>query len=178
MPTGTTSIQTGFTGTPITGTNGAAGPPQLPDTVTVQYDGTGANDCSNAIVAAGNLVTEAFDLNANNLRCTASGVTSPMVSNVEDLQFFYGIDTSGDESANRYVEVPGNWGQVVSVRVCILIRSEEQGITTAAQSYLNCNGAIGADTNAANDFTTATDSRLRRTFVATFSLRNRIHNQP
>jgi type IV pilus assembly protein PilW len=140
-------------------------------TVTVEYDGAGARDCSGTISAR---ITEVFDLNANNLRCTASAVTSPLISNVEDLQFLYGIDTSGDRSADSYTAAPGDWNQVVSVRACVLIRSEEQGITTSAQTYLNCNGAMGADTNAANDFTTATDSRLRRTFVATFNLRNRV----
>lgn len=151
-------IRTCFTGTPITGTA---------NTVTVQYDGTGATDCSGAVVAAGNQVTDAIDLNANNLRCN----NAPLVPNVEALQFLYGIDTTGDRSADQYSAAPGNWNQVVSVRACVLVRSQDQGISVGRQTYLNCDGALRGTAN----FTTAAvgDSRLRRTFVATFNLRNR-----
>lgn len=153
-------IQTCFAGTPLTGTANA---------VTVQYDGTGASDCSGAVVAAGNLVTDAIDLNANNLRCNAA----PLVSNVEALQFLYGIDTTGDRSADQYVAAPtaAQRPLVVSVRACVLVRSQDQGISVGSQTYLNCNGALNGTAN----FTPAAagDLRLRRTFVATFNLRNR-----
>jgi type IV pilus assembly protein PilW len=164
------------TGTPtlaaVTGTDGAG---TAPDSVTVQYDGTGASDCSGAVIAAGATVQEIFDLNANNLRCNAT----PLIANVEDLQFLYGIDTNGDQSADRYVTAPTTAQQplVVSVRTCVVIRSQGLGITTSAQRYLNCAGALGTATgNAA--FTTAADTQLHRAFVATFNLRNRVNNQP
>lgn len=157
---------------PVAGTAITSAAPAT--TVTVEYDGAGASDCSGASPAR---ITEVFDLNANNLRCTASTVTSPLISNVEDLQFLYGIDTTGDQSADQYTAAPGNWNQVVSVRTCVLIRSEEQGITTSAQRFLNCAGALGTAAAGA-EFTAATDRRLRRTFVATFNLRNRISNVP
>jgi type IV pilus assembly protein PilW len=41
LPVTPTSTKTTFTGTPINGTNGAAG---APDAVTIQYDGTGQAD--------------------------------------------------------------------------------------------------------------------------------------
>ena len=150
-------------------------------TVTVEYDGAvGDRDCEGNVVTTAMVVRDEILLNVTDLECDgnvdATDDPQPLVSNVEDLQFLYGIDTTGDRSADSYAAVPtaAQWADVVSVRACVLIRSEEQGITTSAQTYLNCNGAIGADTNAANDFTTATDSRLRRTFVATFNLRNRV----
>ena len=165
MPVAPNANVTAFAGNTITGTA---------NSVTVQYDGTGAADCSSAVIAAGNIVTEAIDLNANNLRCN----TAPLISNVEALQFLYGIDTDlvGDQAANQYVAAPADWGRVVSVRACVLIRSDAdtgQGITTTAQRYLNCAGALGTATGAAA-FTDATDRRLRRTFVATINLRNRV----
>jgi type IV pilus assembly protein PilW len=163
----------GFSGTPITGTA---------TTITLQYDGTGASDCSGAVINAGNIVQEALDLNANNLRCSATNV-APLISNVEDLEFLYGIDTNGDQSADQYVAAPtaAQLPLVVSVRTCVLIRSgsglQGLGITTTAQKYLNCAGALGTATGAAA-LTTAGDTRLRRTFVATFNLRNRVNTQP
>lgn len=154
------------TGTPIAGTA---------STVTVQYDGTGGSNCSGAVVAAGTIATDAFDLNSNNLRCN----TSPLISNVEDLQFLYGLDTTGDRSANQYVTAPtaAQQAQIVSVRVCILIRSEDRGIATSAQRYVNCAGALGTAANAAAAYTTAPSTdlgRLHRAFVSTFNLRNRV----
>jgi type IV pilus assembly protein PilW len=150
---------------PVAGTAITSAAPAT--TVTVEYDGAGAMDCSGATPAR---ITEVFDLNANNLRCTASAVTSPLISNVEDLQFLYGIDTSGDRSADSYTAAPGDWNQVVSVRACILIRSQDQGITTSGQPNVSCGVALGtAATSAA-----AADTRLRRVFVATFNLRNRV----
>jgi type IV pilus assembly protein PilW len=162
VPINATANQTAFTGTPITSATPAT-------TFTVQYDGDGATvtDCSGATPA---MITETYDLNANNLRCTASNVTSPLISNVEELQFLYGIDTDNDRSADQYTAAPGNWNQVISVRACILIRSQDQGITTSGQPNMSCAVALGT----AATSTAVADTRLRRTFVATFNLRNRV----
>lgn len=157
-----------FAGTPVAGTA---------TTLTVQYDGSGGRNCSNVVVAAGAVVTDAFDRNSTNLRLRCNA--SPLVDNVEDLQFLYGLDTNSDDSADRYVTAPtgAQQPQIVSVRVCVLIRSEDQGIATAAQRYLNCAGALGTAADAAAEYTTAASSdkqRLHRVFVATFNLRNRV----
>ncbi len=175
MPLGLTATASGFSGTTVGGTNGGG---TASDTVTVQYDGTGGRDCSGTTVAAGSLVTDAFDLVSSNLRCN----TQPLVSNVEDLQFLYGVDTDDNQSANLYTAAPtaAQWPNVVSVRACVLIRSELPAITAVAQTYLNCAGALGTATGA-GAVTTATASdnrRLHRAFVATFNLRNRVTNLP
>jgi type IV pilus assembly protein PilW len=97
------------------------------------------------------------------------------VDNLEDLQILYGIDTiGGDKSADQYVAAPGNWGQVVSARVCVQARSPNN-VNNAPQRFLNCGGALGTATGGAA-FTTAGagDLRLRRTFIATINLRNRV----
>lgn len=155
------------TGTPIAGTA---------NSVTVQYESAGASDCSGATPAT---ITEVFDLNGGNLRCTASAVTSPLVSNVEDLQLLYGLDTNNDLSVDKFVAAPSaaQQSQIVSVRACILIRSEDRGIATASQRYLNCAGAMGTAATAAAAYTTAAASdnlRLHRVFIGTFVLRNRL----
>lgn len=184
-----------FGGTPLGGAKGdpgdATATPPIPATderITVQYDWTaGHRDCENNTGTAGDLVQESYSLNGGALRCDgeitaapgAPGAGSVLIDNVEDMRILYGLDTTGDQAANRYVDAGNvaNWNQVVSVRACLLIRSPNIGITTAAQRYLNCAGALGQDTTA-TAFTTAADSRLRRAFVATFNLRNRVNTMP
>lgn len=127
----------------------------------------------------------------------APGAGQDLAEGAEDFQVLYGIDTDLDQSANRYVtadvlnpcpllvsgvvsvvsSVSPHWCQVVSARVCILIRSVNQGMVPVGQSYLNCGGALGTSTGGAA-FSTSPDTRLRRTFVATFNLRNRVSGQP
>jgi type IV pilus assembly protein PilW len=137
----------------------------------------GMRDCTGGFAAQGALITNAFAMNGTDLRCTGSVAgAAPLISNVEDFQVLFGIDTDSDQSANRYVAANNvaNWNQVVSVRSCVLIRSQEQGITTSAQSFINCPNALAGT----GTLTAAGDSRLRRTFVATFNLRNRVSNLP
>lgn len=137
-------------------------------------------DCTGGIVASGTLITNIFDLSGNNLRCAGSvGGTQTLVSDVEDLQVIYGIDTTGDQAADQYVATPANWAQVVTARVCVQVRSANNGLTSAAQRFMNCAGALGIATGAAA-FTTAGagDLRLHRSFVGTYNLRNRINGAP
>ena len=89
----------------------------------------------------------------------------PLLSNIEDLQVVYGISTDSLPSVNQYVELPADWNQVVSARVCVLARSEKTNIASAG-NYLDCNG---------NSVAIPADRRLRKAFTATFNLRNRIH---
>lgn len=175
--------------TAITGTNGAA---PVTDTLAVQfYAGreelnAGAwftRDCTGGLVAANTLITNTFSINANDLRCTGSqGGAQALISDVEDFQVVYGIDTTGDQSANQYVPAPANWAQVVTARVCVQIRSANTGLTSAPQRFLNCAGALGTvdATLAAGGLSDAAagDLRLRRSFVATYNLRNRINAMP
>jgi len=180
-------------GTAITGTDGAGG---ASDTLSVQMcaqpdelDGGVWNmrDCTGRLANAGTLVTNAFALNGTDLRCTGTVVvagvaqvqTQPLLSNIEDLQVIYGIDTNGDQSVQQYkaVLVAADLPRVLTARVCVLIRSEGLGVAVGNQTYLNCAGALGTATGAGAS-TTAGDTRLRRAFVATFSLRNRINLVP
>lgn len=192
LPIDPVSVKAAFAGTPITGTNGA-GP--AADTVTVQYEGVvDDRDCegtlvTSAMVAAATppvsvVIQDAIRLNGTDLQCDGNVDSivdfQPLVSNVEDLQLLYGIDATpsptGDQSADLYTSAPtaAQWPLVVSVRACVLIRSEEAGITTSPQRYVNCANTLAGSSTMTN----ATDSRLRRAFVATFNLRNRVSNLP
>jgi type IV pilus assembly protein PilW len=144
-----------------------------------------ARDCTGGQVALGVVVTNTFDITGTNLRCTGSvGGVQPLVGNVEDLQVVYGIDTDVSGSPNYrsvdlYVAAPtaAQWPSVVTARVCVRIRSANNGLTSSPQTFLNCAGAVGTATGAAA-FSTAGDLRLHRSFVATYNLRNRVAAAP
>lgn len=182
-----TGFKVAFTGIAITGTDGAAG---AADTITLQYDGAiGDRDCGVGtavtaanITAGSNIIQNYFNLDTVNaqLRCLgtiaaapaapgAPPIGQPLLDNIEDLQVLYGIDTDGDQSANQYAAAPADWTQVVTARVCVLVRSDKTNIVPAGNSYLNCNGAAVA---------VPADRRLRRAFTETFNLRNRINILP
>lgn len=181
-----TGFKVAFTGIAISGTDGGG----AADTITVQYDGAiGDRDCGagTAVTAAditggSNIIQNHFNLDAANaqLRCVgavaavpaapgAPPIGQPLLDNIEDLQVLYGIDTTADQSANQYVAVPGDWNQVVTARVCVLIRSEKTNVVAAGGSYLDCNGAAVA---------VPADRRLRRAYAETFNLRNRVNILP
>ncbi len=171
-----------FTGVAINGTDGGAG---VADTLTVQSDGMiGDRDCTGGgpVAAAGNIIQNHYNLDAANAELQCAGVIAVtpaapgapptgqvILDNVEDLQVFYGIDTTADQSANQYVAVPADWDQVVNARVCVLIRSDKTNIVAAGGSYLDCTGVAVA---------VPADRRLRRAFTATFNLRNRVNVLP
>lgn len=172
--------------TPVAGTNGAAA---APDTMAIQFYASreelnaGAwitRDCTGGVVASGNVVTNTFDVNGTDLRCTGSvGGTQALVSDIEDMQVIYGIDINGDQSADQYVAAPtaAQWSQVVTARVCMLVRSANNGLTTSPQTYMNCAGALGT-TPGSTTTAGAGDLRLHRSFVGTFNLRNRVNGAP
>ena len=107
----------------------------------------------------------------------------PLVENIEDLQLRYGAVTlatlpgdvrsanvAGYLDANETTSLTGvpndalPWQKVVTVQICVLVRSEAQVLTdSAAGTYINCAGTP----------TIASDHRMRRAFHATVVLRNR-----
>ncbi len=176
-----TGIKVGFTGVPVTGTDGASG---KADTLTVQYDGAvGDRDCAVGVAAvADTIIQNHFNLDTVNAQFQCKGtigappaapgagaVGHPLLENVEDFQVLYGIDIVDDQSVNQYVSLPVNWNQVIAARVCVLIRSDQINIVPAGGAYLNCKGVfVGVPA----------DRRLRRAFTATFNLRNRVNQLP
>lgn len=120
---------------------------------------------------------------------TASAA-QPLVENIEDMQFWYGkvatsttaLDDVKTEKIGGYLSaaeiltkssVTGvssdneaqRWAKVVTVRVCVLARSEAQVMPNSASAqYLKCDGTVE---------TVPPDLRLRRAYYATVVLRNR-----
>lgn len=101
----------------------------------------------------------------------------PVVDNVEDMRFWFGVvpswsatDPSQRQPA-RFL-TPDNmaaddWARVVSVRVCVLMRSAEPVLTGQEAEtfrYRDCSGTDGI---------ASPDRRIYRAFHTTVSLRNR-----
>lgn len=88
-----------------------------------------------------------------------------LVQGVENIQVFYGQDTSGDGYANRYVNADdiatADWPEVVTVRMHLLFRSFSE-VTTAPQDF-----------QFAGTTYTPSDNFLRQEFVSTIELRNK-----
>jgi len=180
--------------TPVNGTDNSTNGTAT-DTLAVQYyagldqpdsDGDGVREsrnCLGNVANADQMVTEDYDLNGTDLRCTATvgaaaAQTQPLVSDIEDLQIIYGVDnTGGDQSADIYTSTPtaAQWPNVVTAKVCVMVRSAELGLAQSGQRPLDCARALGTATGASPAIA---DTRLHRAFVATYNLRNRITNVP
>ena len=102
------------------------------------------------------------------LRCTSGSSTVPLVDNVERLQFWYGQSDGGARpQLIGYAQASGaDFSRVMSVRVCLLMRSSEspaKAEDAVWQSYLDCDGIRR----------TAVDGRLRRVYFSTIALRSK-----
>lgn len=93
------------------------------------------------------------------------GAAQELVEGVEEMQILYGVDTDNDEFPNQYqtADAVGDFNDVVSVRISLLVRSVDDFVTEDAQTY-TFNGAT----------VTPGDRRIRQTFSSTIALRNRI----
>ena len=143
------------------------------------------------------LADNRFLLLNGSLQCAGStgasiNTSQPLFANVEQMVLRYGVaEQSSLEQANTFdtnhhqivayltaAEVDqlptakagvdamdDRWGHVLSVRICLLVRSPDSVKDASnANNYTDCNNAAKV----------ATDSRLRRTFVSTVMLRNRM----
>ncbi len=124
-------------------------------------------------------------ITAPSLYCLGSGGANamPLVENVEDLQINYGTSpaTSNTGTVAGYLSANGlttdsgllalssdaaRWSRVVSVRLCVLIRSESPVVSDLPSAqYIQCDGTLK---------TNPPDLRLRHAYSTTVVLRNRI----
>lgn len=105
------------------------------------------------------------------LHCASSGQSGqPLVENVEAMKLWYGEANAIDpRRAVRYIPASsvGDWGRVISVRVCMLMRSAEPVLEAddpVGATYTDCDGVS----------VTPTDRRMYRAFFSTVALRNRM----
>ena len=93
----------------------------------------------------------------------------PLAEGVEELLVLYGVDTDPqpDGAANYYVrasQINNNWDKVVSIRVKLLMSTESEHLTKKNTYTFNGKKNISAPL----------DGKIRREFVTTIALRNRL----
>lgn len=155
------------------------------DTITIRYQGSGdgagsadgtIRDCLNIGVDSFVTATLTFSITLNNeLQCRSQNPSSAntdntlvILPNVEDIQFLYGEDLTGDKAPNRFVESnhPNlNMANVVAVKVSVLLRSDIQVSPTANTTTYNLNGKT---------LLAPGDNFLRQPITFTIMLRNMI----
>jgi len=110
----------------------------------------------------------------------------PIVENVVDMKIVYGYDPMNQQSVNGFFNaaelmeptvpmpvlppgwmqgdpVPPKWSRIASAKVCLVMRSANDGLTPKPMSYTNCSGTV----------VTAPDKRLYSTFTTVVSVRGR-----
>lgn len=104
----------------------------------------------------------------------AAGAAEELIEGVESMQLLYGINTDQDIRAtvDTYLTADqvSNWDEVISVRISLLMQSAEDGTVPSPQGYIF--DGVTYDGGAGNG-ALPQDERVRRTFTATISLRNR-----
>ncbi len=140
----------------------------------------GARDVAGASAnPSGPLAINMFyiDKKSNRLMCVGSGnpnAPRPIAEGVEDMQLLYGISpaTGGTTYAGRYVKATDvtDWSRVLAVRACLQVASPNTGSARSAEgtSFTDCSGATVSQP----------DSKIRRLYRATFTLRNAISTVP
>ncbi|MDO8825285.1 PilW family protein [Methylophaga sp.] len=97
-----------------------------------------------------------------------NGTSDPVeiVEGIESMQIQYGVDNSGNGAADTYqtANQVGNWNNIVSVRISLVMVSVENNLTADGAQPYNLEGAA----------VTPDDRRLRRVFTRTVTLRNRV----
>lgn len=118
----------------------------------------------------------------SDLSCAGNGGTGsavfrsqPLVQHVEDMRLRFGVAKDGQSAdvvqyLNTAAEVDAlggstdqNWSRVVTVRLCLLMRSADPAPAGVGSNYVDCNGGT----------VTSSDSVIRRAYVQTIALRNR-----
>lgn len=139
-------------------------------TANCQGGGFGAHSYDGKSVFVMRAESVAYYIGADNVlvRREADGSESPVVDGVEDMRLLFGVDSSGDGAVDNYVavatvEAAGQWGDVVSVRIHLLLAGASENVMDAPQTYRFFNQQV-----------TATDRRLRQPMTATIGIRNRL----
>ena len=99
----------------------------------------------------------------------AGSLSQPLVENIKDIQLSYGVaNPAAPNQVARYVTAsdlpsPADWANVISARICILVRSANE-VADDKTSYYDCAGEVK----------TADDKRIYRSFRSTVVLHNRL----
>lgn len=153
-----------------------------------------------------NVVRNSFYVADNTLFCSdGTSAGQPLLNGVEALKVFYGFDDTAYANPAADMDpvartlrtaadinsmpapVPGTataltaWDYVVSATVCVLVRTEEQGVSAqgASATFRGCPQSVAQVLDPASiTETAASDGRIRRAYTQTFAVRGRARPQP
>lgn len=105
--------------------------------------------------------------------------TQELVSGVENMQVLYGVNSDATNQIPNYyatadqVETNNAWYQVVSIRVALVVQSDNYSVDKASTSTTNLY-MLGSGRGYNDNLILATpaDQRMRRVFMQTFSFRS------
>lgn len=153
--------------------------------------GEGVKSDDDRVPAAPLMVINAFGLNSTDIQiegrrsttwslsCNGNGAGAyqPLLAGVEGLRFTYGLRPAAGTalSTETYVDADAvtaasAWSRVMSVRVCMLVKSVDSAGTKLSdrngggRSYVDCDGSTVTQA--------ATDTALYKTYTQTFGVRN------
>ena len=161
----TTTLSTCYGPTNQGGGSACSGPSEVLKVATMTYF-IGTSSC----VGTGSCPAGTSSLwRQTGLYNATSNPPAELAEGVDDLQILYGEDTDGDLTANKYVTANnvGNMKNVMSVRINLLLRTLDNNIASAVQTYVY---PTAPDANSAS--ITASDKRLRRILTTVVTLRN------
>jgi type IV pilus assembly protein PilW len=112
------------------------------------------------------------------LSCASQTLSEPLVENIENMKIWYGTSVAAKPTqVVRYVTATQiatlgagaalEWGRVISVRVCLLVRSAEPVLNAGGEDtlgYLDCDASPQI----------SNDRRLRRAYFTTATLRDKM----
>jgi type IV pilus assembly protein PilW len=100
---------------------------------------------------------------------SGAGPSQELIQGVERMRVLYGVRTAlSDALVYRPAANVSDWGDVVSIRVSLLVQSPENNIVTEQQQYIFPGSSGNPET------IDASDRRLRQVFASTIGLRNRL----
>jgi type IV pilus assembly protein PilW len=110
------------------------------------------------------------------------GTPQEIVPGVENMQVLYGVNANSSvtNAPSNYqtadtVQANGQWGNVVSVRIALMVRSDDDAIDKSmTPTAVTGMQMLGVGFSDAMTYYPAADRRIHRYFVETMSLRNSI----
>jgi type IV pilus assembly protein PilW len=125
------------------------------DSIRIRYQGAAngsVTTCLGRVVPLNEMADITFSLTADDpvqgrsLQCTDNNTnaTQPLLAGLQNMQVWYGLSPGGNPGrltgATAYVpanQVPANqWNRVIGVRVSLLVRSEQDGLTLEPQAIM------------------------------------------
>lgn len=165
------------------GTNAAIEMSYQADTQSTVATGGAPSDCLGAAIAAGPpyIVRNRYYISSGNsgrpeLYCAGVGGSGqPLIENIDSMSLLYGMQVAAaPRQVVRYVSATSvagvgaaEWNNVVSVRVCLIVRSSQPILDTGGEDTLRYRDCAGVSQ-------TSNDRYLRRAYFTTSTVRARM----